>query len=344
MTTVLASASVTSDTSLVRFYRIGGCLLAFNFDDETTARLAGNFLECFYFRALPADATVGPTCTVEVFSGCLPRLPSVRQTFEVPRGSCHTSGDYFHFDIDESRVTVHPAGEPLVSVWLGETEHARHPVAIVNALSYAIQAALRKSSLFDFHAAGVVEPRTGAGLLIAGGSNSGKSSLTIRLAASGWGYLSDDMLVLEGEGLQVRARALRRIFAVSEGALAGLGMPDLFAALGTPVNSDRSKRRLEPDVGFPGRFVADCVPRTLCFAKITGENLSRVEPLSQAEAMRRLIRHCPWASYDHGTGREHLGVLARLAGQCSAFMLYSGRDLLEEPTRAAELLAPCLRN
>ncbi|MCA1613588.1 MAG: hypothetical protein LC800_05405 [Acidobacteria bacterium] len=342
---MLASAGDASATSLVRFYRIGGRLLAFNFDDETTARLAGKFLECFYFRSVPAVATSGPACcTVEIFKGNPPRLPDNRQTFEVPRGSCHASGGYLHFDIDESRVTVHPAGEPLVSVWLGETEHARHPVAVVNALSYAIQAALRKSALFDFHAAGVVEPRTGAGLLIAGGSNSGKSSLTIRLASSGWGYLSDDMLVLEGDGPGVRARALRRIFAVSEGALAGLGMPDLFAALGAPVNSDRSKRRLEPGVGFPGRFVADCVPRVLCFARITGEDDSRVEPLSRAEAMRRLIRHCPWASYDHGTGRAHLGVLGRLAGQCSAFLLYGGRDLLDEPSRAAELLGPCFVN
>lgn len=338
---MLASAS---DTSLARFYQIGGRLLAFNFDDETTARLAGSFLECFYLQSLSAGATDAPSCAVEVFSGRLPQLPAVRHTFEVPRGSCHTSGNYFHFDIDDSRVTVHPAGVPLVSVWLGTTEHARHPVAVVNALSYAIQAALRKSSLFDFHAAGVVEPSTGRGLLIAGGSNSGKSSLTIRLAASGWGYLSDDMLVLEGEGPLVRARALRRVFAVTEGALDGLGMPELFAALGAQVNSDRSKRRLEPDVGFPGRFVADCVPRALCFAKVTGESRSRLEKLSQAEAMRRLIRHCPWASYDHGTGREHLGVLGRLAGQCSAFLLHGGSDLLDEPSRAPELLAPCFEN
>ncbi len=341
---MLASASDPSATSLVRCYRIGSRLLVFNFDDERVARLAGKFLECFYFQSLPAGATVGPNCTVEIFSGPLPPLPAVRQTFEVPRGSCHASGNYFHFDIDESRVTVHPAGKPLVSVWLGETEHARHPVALVNALSYAIQAALRKSSLFDFHAAGVVEPRTGAGLLIAGVSNSGKSSLTIRLAASGWGYLSDDMLVLEGEGPRVRARALRRIFAVSEGALAGLGLPDLFNALGTPVNSDRTKRRLEPEVGFPGRFIAECVPRALCFPEITGESRSRIESLTRPEAMRRLIRHCPWASYDHGTGREHLGVLGLLAGQSSAFLLYGGRDLLDEPARAAELLATCFEN
>lgn len=339
-----AVSAIPGDTSLVKLYRIGGRLLVFNFVDETTARTAGRFLDCFYFQPLPAGAHVEPSCAVEISSGPLPPLPADRQTFAVPRGSCHASGDYFHFDIDQSRVTVHPAGEPLVSVWLGETDQARHPVAIVNALSYAIQAALRKSSLFDFHAAGVVEPRTGAGLLIAGGSNSGKSSLTIRLAASGWGYLSDDMLVLEGEGRRVRARALRRIFAVSEGALAGLGMPDLFAALGTPVNSDRTKRRLEPDVGFPGRFVADCVPRSVCFAEITGEARSRLEPISQAAAMRRLIRHCPWASYDHGTGREHLGVLALLAAQSSSFLLFGGRDLLDEPARAVELLAPCFEN
>lgn len=341
MTTVLANAG---DTTLGRFYRLGGRLLAFHFADERAARLAEKFLECFHFQPLSAGATVGASCAVEVFTGRLPPLPAAGQSFEVPRGSCHASGNYFHFDIDESRVVVHPPGEARVSVWLGESEHARHPVAVVNALSYAIQAALRKSSLYDFHAAGVVEPRTGAGLLIAGGSNSGKSSLTIRLAASGWGYLSDDMLVLAGEGERVRALALRRIFAVTEGALAGLGMPELFAALGTPVNSDKNKRRLEPGVGFPGRFVAECVPRALCFPRVTGEGESRLRRISRAEAMRRLIRHCPWASYDAGTGRAHLGVLGRLAAQSSAFLLEGGRDLLDRPARAAELLGQCFEN
>jgi hypothetical protein len=60
--------------------------------------------------------------------------------------------------------------------------------------------------------------------------------------------------------------------------------------------------------------------------------------------MRRLVRHSPWASYDTSTARAHLGALGRLASQCRAYALGAGRDVHEQPGRAAELLAACFRD
>ena len=325
----------------VRHYELGGRLLAFRSHGGRAARAARDFLASFHLRPVSAVGA-SALCTVDVFTGPPPAAaPADSHAFEVPRGVCRVAGGALHLDIDESHVHIRPAPADGVEVWLGETEHARHPVAVINALSYAVQGALRKAGLFDLHAGGVVEPRSGAGVLVAGPSGSGKSSLTIRLAAAGWGYLTDDMLALRDEANAVTAYAFRRAFSVSERSLENAGRPSLLGLLGPPVNSDPTKRTLDPAAGFPGQFVESCTPRVLCFAALTGEAESRLERLSRAEAMARLVRHSPWASYDTGTAREHLRALARLAAQCRAFALRAGRDLVERPGRAAELLAHC---
>lgn len=343
---IVPTARARPAPPVARHYELGGRLLAFRFHGGRAARAGGDFLASFHLRPVRAvGASAG--CTVDVFTGPPPAAaPADSHAFEVPRGVCRVAaGGALQLDIDESLVRIPPASADGVEVWLGESEHARHPVAVINALSYAVQGALRKAGLFDLHAGGVVEPRSGAGLLVAGQSGSGKSSLTIRLAAAGWGYLTDDMLALRDAGAgPVTAFAFRRAFSVSEQSLEGAGRPALLGLLGPPVNSDPTKRSLDPAAGFPGQFVESCTPRVLCFSALTGETGSRLERLSQAEAMRRLVRHSPWASYDAGTAREHLRALARLAAQCRAFALGAGRDLVESPSRAAELFAPCFRD
>jgi len=336
--------AVQSQSSIEKFYTIGERLLAFQFSDEAAARVAGEFIEGMYFTPCPSRAARFVHCTVKIFYGDPPPLPPCCQTFEVPRGLCHTNGDEHYLDIDESRIAVYAANSGLVCVWLGTTAHARHPIAIVNTLSYALQAALRLGGLYVLHAAGVVEPATGTGVVVVGHSNSGKSTLTIRLAGAGWRYLSDDMLVLGEENGKIDAWAFRRIFSVSSASLANSGLNGLDAALGAPVNSDPSKRKLEPRIVFPGGFVESCRPRVLLFPILTSEAESRVGKLSGGAAMTRLIRQCPWASYDAGTAREHLRVLGLLAKQSTSYSLHAGLDLLEDPTLAPQLLASCLEH
>lgn len=338
-------AALKRTAPIEKFYEIGDRLFAFHCADEVAARVAEEFIGGMYFTPSAARAARFVHCTIRIFNGDPPPLPPERESFEVPRGQCYTSGEEHFLDIDGSRIAVYPASSRLVCVWLGTTAHARHPVAIVNTLSYVVQAALRRGGLYVLHAAGVVEPKSGAGVVVVGNSNSGKSSLTIRLASARWRYLSDDMLVLSGEaGGACEAFALRRIFSVSAESLANCHLSGLEAALGAPAHSDPTKRKLEPGITFPGSFVESCRPRVLLFPTLTGEAASRVEKISSGEAMARLIRQCPWASYDTGTAREHLRVLGMLAKQSNSFTLDAGRDLIEDSACAPKLLASCLEH
>lgn len=305
--------------------------------------MAETFLSGFYLDAAgdgtdapPGDAAV----RVRIAHGAPPPVPAGMDEYPTLHGVCHTDGESYHLEVSGSRVVVGPPGSRRVDVWFGETPRALGPVARVNVMSYTLHAALRRCGLYDLHAAGAVEPVSGAGVLLVGESNSGKSTLTLRLARAGWRYLSDDLLLLHdgGSGGRVRARALRRIFSVSAATLAGCDLPRLEEALGGPVNSDPDKRRLEPSIVFPGRFGASCEPRAIYFPVVTGEAETRVEPLRPAETLVRLLRLCPWASFD-AKARDTLDFLGRLVNQARGYALLAGRDVLADPGFAPALLA-----
>lgn len=278
-------------------------------------------------------------CTIKLWTDEPPPVPPHLPAFEMPRGLCHTDGETYFLDVDESRIVVSPPASRQINVWFGDTPHARHAVALINVMSYVMHMALRRCGLYDLHAAGVVEPTSGAGVLFVGESNSGKSSLTVRLTRSGWSYLSDDMLVAYEKTGGIEARALRRLFAVSAKTLAGCQLPRLEEALGTPVNSDPTKRRLKPSIVFPESFAESCTPRVICFPVITGEKESRLEVMRQADVLTRLIKLCAWTSFD-ATARDYLRFLGRLVRQTKAYRLFAGLDLLDDPARAAALLKP----
>jgi hypothetical protein len=324
-----------------KLYEFAGRLLAVRIADEESAADIIEFFRGFQFTKTPQPtARAAGSCVIEFQKGTPPPLPHGLQTFKVPHGHCLTDWKSYFLAVDDSRVDILPPSRARVSVWLGDTPRARHPVALANVICYAVQAALRRCQLYDFHAACLAEPTTGSGFLFAGPPNSGKSTLTVRLVMSGWQYLTDDMVVLDATAEGVSARGLRRSFAVTSEALEGFDLPRLDEALGTTIPSDPRKRFLNPKLVFPGGRVTSCRPRVLCFPQITGEASSRVEPLGHREAMSLLIKYNPWAGYDMNAARDHLRALGRLVSQTRTLRLLAGDDMLRDAGRAAELLAP----
>jgi hypothetical protein len=54
-----------------------------------------------------------------------------------------------------------------------------------------------------------------------------------------------------------------------------------------------------------------------------------LQKLTQAETMTRLLRACPWATYDTSIAGANLKLLSSLARQANGFNLSAGRDLLD---------------
>jgi hypothetical protein len=323
-------------------YELAGRRVSVETDAEWVGRFARDFMKGF--RLTPrAEAHAGGRVDLrlQVRAAAPPPLPPGLTEFKVQGGSCHADARSYHIDVGPSRVAVGPVEERSVTVWLGETDvRARRDGSLLTAMSYALLAALRRCRLYDFHAAGLVEPRSGRCFLFPGSSGSGKTSLALRLSASGWGYLSDDLLaVFDAEGA-VEARGLRYPFQTDAETLAGVSLARLEEALGPAIPYDPTKRKLDPAIAFPGQLASTATPAVLCFPSVTGEEVSRVERVGQSDAMMRLLAMCPWASYDASAARDHLAMLGRLVRQCETYSLNAGRDIFDDPRGADRLLAP----
>jgi hypothetical protein len=302
------------------FYSVAGRLL---FIESLDLELRNLILHLFAGWQLTSVALPdrSPDIRIRFFCGAGPKVPGNLNQFEIAEGGrCYTDGMGFYLALRNSLIRLE-SGNPLtVSVWLTEMEGPGDPV-LARTVSFAVCAALRRFGLFDLHSAGVVHPDSEKGVLIIGRSGSGKSTLALQLVAAGWPYLSDDELLLSFADGAVEARGFRSFFAVSAGQkTAGF------------------KTCFEPDTVFGSQRRLQASPGVLLFSRVSGEPATQLTKLTEAEAMMRLIRACPWATYDTAVAGANLEVLSALARQTSAFDLFAGLDLLE-PGSAAKMLS-----
>jgi hypothetical protein len=143
----------------------------------------------------------------------------------------------------------------------------------------------------------------------------------VQLAQSGWSYLSDDELLLSLVDGAVEARGFRSFFAMSTGK-----------------DGDPTKHCFEPDTVFGSRQTPHVLPGVVLFTGLDNKSESRLIKLTQTETMMRLIRACPWATYDTSIASANLEVLSALARQAIGFDLAAGCDLLV-PGFASDLLS-----
>jgi len=245
-----------------------------------------------------------------------PRVPSVLNQFEIAGGGqCYTNGGELYLTLRDALLHLRETQPVAVDVWLAP---GPGDVLLATVASFAVCAALRRFGMFDLHSAGLVQPESGKSVVIVGPSGSGKSTLALQLAQAGWAYLSDDELLLSLNGGVVEARGFRSFFAVSSGAVL--------------------KHCFEPDIALGLKRVSQASPGVVLFTGLRDASTSRFSRLTQAEGMMRLIRACPWATYDTSIASANLEVLSALAKQAVAVELFAGRDLLQ-PGYAAELLA-----
>lgn len=322
-----------------RFYEIADRLLFVETDAEWATRLAETFFSGLHLSLSLGHSTGPPHLRLKIMTEPPPPLPTEMHRFKVPGGVCYKNHQSYCLEVKGSRVAVGPKDSKRVEVWLGDSAHARTTASLITVMAYAISAALRRVGLYDLHAAALIEPESGCCFVFPGPSRSGKTSLSLRLAASGWHYLSDDLVVISEGEEGVEARGLRRPFLTSSDSLGGCELPRVDDALDVPIPNDSEKRSLDPEILFPAQFAASAQPGVLCFPVITGESESRLAETTKAEAMMRLILMCPWSNYDASAAREHLRVLGYLVRQCRTYTLHAGRDIFEEQTGASALLA-----
>lgn len=337
------------DRALTRkFYSIAGRFLCIEAYDDWSARVAEHIFGEFHLGPSSLNPPEQVDQVIKIRSTeRLPLVPPGLKSFEVEGGRCYTNQQTYYFDVDGSMIVV-GAREPdpslptsIVELWLGDEPRARENQAIARVTIYALDAAMRRCGLYQLHGAGVVDPESGGGALIIGASGSGKSTLTLQLAVSGWLYLTDDTLLISQKNDIVEARGLKKKFGAAETSLRSYNLPRLEEALGNFDALQPWKRRFRPNVLFPDQMASQCVPTSIFFPSVkrdTVDTRSRIQRISQMDAMTRLVKTSPWATYDSSVSRDYLGVLALLSRQVKSYELQAGFDIYNQPELTATLM------
>ena len=318
-------------------FEIAGRFLLFESNGADVPGLA-EFLDAHYYTAVHPSACPAPDATIRWKLQDPPRqLDGAFQQFEISGGGLgSTDGRTCMFDFQNACVVAHGEQPRRLEVLMRRVLDLR-TLDDLQVVNYAISTALRRCGLFELHSGAVVNPQNQRGVLLAGSSGSGKSTLTLQLVASGWRYLTDDVLFLKPDGVAFKAYPLRRTFAVTQSTVEASGnrVRDVFAG-----NEwfEGTKKSFTPHEIFPETFLPECEPRAVFFPTITEEDQSVVRPLTPSETMIQLIKLCPWSCYDPVTSADHLHALSSLARQCAGFVLLAGKDVLRDPARASELV------
>jgi hypothetical protein len=316
------------------FYAVAGRLL---FSESLNLRLR-NLIEQLFagWQLTPVSSPKqAPDIRISFFCDTAsPQIPPDLNQFEIAGGGqCYTDGADFYLALENSLIHLQNSKPLNIEVWFGKLPDPRDP-DLARAASFAVCAGLRRHGLFDLHSAGVVHPHTDKGVVIIGPSGSGKSTLALQLAVAGWPYLSDDELLLSLVDGEIEARAFRSFFAVTNATALAAEIPGFDTS--AQLNS-RFKTCFDPGIVIGPSRRERTVPGLLFFVELSGKQRTGLNKLTQAETMMKLVRACPWATYDTAVAAANLSVLSKLARQTSAFDLRAGRDLLQ-PGCASELL------
>ena len=316
------------------FYSVAGRTVLINTYDDWSTTAVSRLLAGWFLTALPSQTQVSHAISVSVRCGVAPpQVPVDLPHFEITNGgTCYTNNETYWVTFDRSLIVFGGGRDSEVNLWVDQPyDIASYKVA--QLLSHALSPALRRCNIFEIHSAGVTVPGGKDAIMITGPSGCGKSTLTAQLASRGWGYLSDDILLLHETGQEIEARAFRRFFALTADTMMAVNLPQSM-----PEKTGGLKERVTPQEHFDKDPIQCAVPRAIIFPSLTGELRSRTNSLTAAESMRRLLRLCPWASYDKPTSAVHLRVLGTLANTTTAFELFAGRDILDDSKIAAEVV------
>lgn len=226
-----------------------------------------------------------------------------------------------------------PAGRSLVRA--GGAEVYLMPGAALSEASWHLVASLqllaRQVGAYALHAAGL--DGSNGGLLVVGPSDVGKSTLAMALVGQGWGFVSDDAVLLRDAG-EVEALPFRRRFGLDDDAL-----PPESARHAVPQPAEERKWSVDVAATHAAQARDRIVPRRLVFPEIVDADESTAEPLGSVDAYASLLAQVGTRRLIDAHTVAHHALLGRLLAQAPAVRLRAGRDVLHAPARVAYLLS-----
>lgn len=256
------------------------------------------------------------------------------------------SGPFFCYDLSVYEADGHVSLTDGLSIFqlqpqagigivtLHRSFKEKPPLSKYNFFLIGLIHLLSPLGFYDLHAAGLV--RNGIGYLLLGESGSGKSSTALSLVRQGWHYVSDDAILVRPSADGIEALTFRRHFYLDP--VLAHQFPEIAPHLKGSAMGDHTKRFLDVETVYPGRFRPGCIPRVLIYTHIVPQPVSKLIPIDKTTALIKLMRQSASLFFKRQAVNVHLEAMKRLVSQSYSYELLAGRDLYEEPERISDFL------
>ncbi|MBC2711363.1 MAG: hypothetical protein HGJ94_10320 [Desulfosarcina sp.] len=194
---------------------------------------------------------------------------------------------------------------------------------------------LAKYGYYDLHGAGLTND--GSGCLFLGPSGSGKSSLALNLVKQGWGYASDDALLMNASKSAVSVLSFRKNFYVDP--VLAKRFPELERTLKNHGQIESNKYFIDLEEVWPSRFQPRFVPGKVIFCHVSGEETSRIQSISKKDALLRLLPQSASIFFNQAFAQKQVDALKRLIEQTDCYTLDAGFDVYDDSKKAADILS-----
>jgi len=265
-------------------------------------------------------------------------LPEVLRDFSTlyPAGSGAGDDQGGVIGLEVRRAGRSRSGRRLYRVYAdgGEVGGRRHARGVFPLLEWGINLRIMatRTEYLQLHAASM--SYRGQGVILAGASGRGKSTLAAILMSRGWKYLCDEFAMVDPATMELEP--FPKALCIKQGSypvVRGLGLPftrrrDYLKELKGRVGYINARDAVAGGVGarVPARFIV--------FPVYEPGRPVRVERVCRSHAAMRLFRGC----FNRGAFPEAgLGALTTLVRECRCFKLESG-----DPDATAELLEASL--
>lgn len=205
-------------------------------------------------------------------------------------------------------------------------------IATYPLFTLALMELMKRRGRYALHAATLCWKDRG--LLIAGTSGAGKTTLALTLLRSGFGFLGDDLGFLATEDGGLRVLAFPDEIDVSDQTIDFF--PELSFLRKRSLPPGRTKWPLLAEEVYDADIVTSCRPTVVLLPSISGEAESRIEPVDSARALLEVAPNVLLT--DPMSSQRHLDALGRLVREVDCYRLHAGHDFGALPVLLRELV------
>lgn len=320
---------------MIRSYSISGVSLEVECEDKWLSKKVIRVIEEYFFVKVNSSIPISHNITIRFkSSNILVEVPETAQELaSSPSLRVLKNGESCYLIMENSIFRIDLVNSLCTGV-IDPGFWGMSPKFQQEFLMLSLLWLLRTHEIYALHANALVKDKIG--ILLVGGTGSGKSTTTISLIRQGWSYLSDDVTLLMNNLERTEAVAFTTGFSVDS------SLANHYPELNKPMETSSfngQKRLLDISPIYGDRFLHNCIPKVVIFPKIVSQGKSQLMPIEKTMALIMLMKNSGGIMVNKQISAKQSAVIKRLVQQASTYQLLAGRDLYLNPEKITEVLS-----